>query len=364
MDRLDFDCSCMLVVGAALAIVAGARENQGTPDAPERVTAFPPRILRAWLRTLWPLVRAAAAVGVTANTITALSLASGAGAGLCLAWGHFGIAGVLFVAASCGDALDGLVARATGSQSPSGALFDASVDRYEEFFAFGGLAMFFRSRSIVLALTLFALAGAFMVSYGSAKAEARHIAVPPGLMRRPERAVTLAVGIVLCPMAETASRSFGGPTWSRDLPVILAIVLIAVASNASAVWRLRTIALAVSTVSSHGSVERTTSVGGPRVAVPTGMNTSPQTLVHQLLASRLHVAEATIRDTDRFDELGLAPLDLVLVVARLDGLEPGDGDFPLFALEHAATVGELVDLVALWWQVDTLRSPVVQGADL
>jgi len=102
MDRLDFDCSCMLVSGAALALVVATREDERTPDGPERVTAFPTRISRAWLRTLRPLVRAAAAVGLRANTITALSLAAGAGAGLCLAWGHFGVAGVLFVAASCG----------------------------------------------------------------------------------------------------------------------------------------------------------------------------------------------------------------------------------------------------------------------
>jgi phosphatidylglycerophosphate synthase len=246
MDPLDFDCSCTLISGAVLALLAAMRRNQGTPEGPERATAFPARISRAWLRALGPLVRAAAAVGVRANTITALSLVAGAGAGLCLAWGHFGIAAVLFVAASCGDALDGLVARATSTQSLAGAVLDASVDRYEEFFAFGGLAMFFRLRSVILALTLFALAGAFMVSYGSAKAEAQHVAVPPGLMRRPERAVTLGVGIVLCPIAEAVSRRLGGPMWSQDLPVVLATILIAVVSNVSAVGRLRTIALAVS----------------------------------------------------------------------------------------------------------------------
>jgi hypothetical protein len=39
------------------------------------------------------------------------------------------------------------------------------------------------------------------------------------------------------------------------------------------------------------------------------MDISPQALVHQLLASRLHVDEASIRDTDRFDDLGVTPLD-------------------------------------------------------
>jgi acyl carrier protein len=92
------------------------------------------------------------------------------------------------------------------------------------------------------------------------------------------------------------------------------------------------------------------------------MDTSPQALVHQLLASRLHIDAASISDTDRFDDLGLGPLDIVLVVLQLDPLDPGDGEFPLLALEHATTVGDLVDLVELWLQVDTMRSPAHQGS--
>jgi len=94
------------------------------------------------------------------------------------------------------------------------------------------------------------------------------------------------------------------------------------------------------------------------------MDTSPQTLVHQLLASRLHIDDAAISDKDRFDDLGLTPLDLVLVVLRLDRLDRGDSEFPLYALDHATTVGDLVDLVELWLQRDTMPSPVPQGSGL
>ena len=90
------------------------------------------------------------------------------------------------------------------------------------------------------------------------------------------------------------------------------------------------------------------------------MATTPQALVHQLLASRLRVDESSIKDTDRFDNLGLGPLDIVLVVLQLDRLDRGDGEFPLLALEHATTVGDLVDLVELWLQCDTVRSPVAR----
>jgi hypothetical protein len=75
------------------------------------------------------------------------------------------------------------------------------------------------------------------------------------------------------------------------------------------------------------------------------MNHSPRTIVHQLLASRLHVEEASIRDTDLLDDLRVTPLDLLLVVLWLDRLDHVEGEFPLHALEHANTVGDLVDLV-------------------
>jgi acyl carrier protein len=108
----------------------------------------------------------------------------------------------------------------------------------------------------------------------------------------------------------------------------------------------------------------TASPDGYRAAIGTGralgrsMAPSPQALVHQLLASRLRIDETSIRDTDRFDDLGLDPLDLLFVVLRLDRFDRGDGEFPLYALEHAATVGDLVDLVALWLQRDTMPSSV------
>jgi len=242
MGNLDLDCAFALLGGGLLALAPRARASPSALVAPARGTALPAGLTCAALTAFQPLVRAAVSVGVSANSITALSLVAGAGAGACLAWGHFGIAAVLFVAAACGDALDGLVARATGTQSVGGALFDASVDRYEEFFAFGGLAMFFRSSGVLLALTLIALAGAFMVSYGSARAEASHVEV----MRRAERAVTLGMGIALCPIAETASRSLGAPAWARELPVIIALTIIAAVANVSAVRRLQRIALALS----------------------------------------------------------------------------------------------------------------------
>jgi hypothetical protein len=49
-------------------------------------------------------------------------------------------------------------------------------------------------------------------------------------------------------------------------------------------------------------------------------------------------------------------LDVLLVVLRLEHFDHGDGDFPFAALEHTKTVGDLVALVDLWLQDDTMPS--------
>ena len=71
-------------------------------------------------------------------------------------------------------------------------------------------------------------------------------------------------------------------------------------------------------------------------------------LVHHLVASRLHVADRNVDDAHTFRELGLAPLDLVLIVLRLESCDPGDGQFPVAALAEATTIGELVGIVERW----------------
>jgi acyl carrier protein len=78
------------------------------------------------------------------------------------------------------------------------------------------------------------------------------------------------------------------------------------------------------------------------------MSSPSRPLVHGLVASHLRIDDRAIEDTHRFDELGLVPLDLVLVVLRLEDAAAGNDNFPVAALEHAQTVGDLVALVDVW----------------
>jgi CDP-diacylglycerol---glycerol-3-phosphate 3-phosphatidyltransferase len=168
-------------------------------------------------------------------TIGSLLLAALASSALAVGW--FGCAAIAGTAASIGDALDGAIARRTHA-SLGGALLDASADRYSEFLLLGGLAIHFRDHVVALVLTLGAMVGGFMVSYGSAKAEALRVPVPSGLMRRPERAMCLCAGItVTAPLSWLAERG-ALPAWAARAPVFAALGLLAFVANASAIARL------------------------------------------------------------------------------------------------------------------------------
>jgi CDP-diacylglycerol--glycerol-3-phosphate 3-phosphatidyltransferase len=217
---------------------------------------------------LQPLARACLWARLSASTITAASLGLGAAAGVALVLGHLGLAGALAAASSLGDALDGLVARATGAATRRGALFDAAVDRYGEFFFLGGFALRYHEDQGKLAVALLALLGSFMVSYGSAKAEAFGVPAPRGAMRRAERAAYLSGGALLSPIAAALAAQAQLPPWVAEVPLLAALALVAVVSNVSAVRRLEAVARAVSAPAPQRAAVSTRDPGAVTLAGP------------------------------------------------------------------------------------------------
>jgi CDP-diacylglycerol--glycerol-3-phosphate 3-phosphatidyltransferase len=189
-----------------------------------------------------PVGRACVAIGLSADAVSWLSLALAAAAGLALGAGAFGVAAVVSLASSACDALDGMIARDTGTASDSGEVLDAAIDRYAELFFFGGVVFHERLDPFAVVLTLAATAGAVMVSYSTAKAEALGVTAPRGAMRRQERAVYLVVGVALVPIAVAACTRLGLPLWLGRVPLLAALALVAIVGNVSAVRRLRAIA--------------------------------------------------------------------------------------------------------------------------
>lgn len=203
--------------------------------------------------SLQPLARVLIQAGITPNMISWASLVLGGIAGSFIAYGYFGVAALSATASAFLDSLDGIVARETGVSSDAGEVLDATIDRYVEFFFLAGLVVYYRENTMLVLVALFALMGSFMVSYSSAKAEAMHMAPPPGIMRRPERAFYLILGAALSPLLpwflpqEYASVPVA-------YPMVFAMVLIAVLANISAIERLYTVAHALRMREEQGEV--------------------------------------------------------------------------------------------------------------
>jgi CDP-diacylglycerol---glycerol-3-phosphate 3-phosphatidyltransferase len=191
-----------------------------------------------------PLGRALVRAGVTANAITVASIPLAAGAAVALAEGHYGVGALLGGWSYACDALDGLVARSTGTASDAGEVLDAVCDRICEALMLGGLAVAWRSSVPLLALALLAGLGAQQVTLASAKADVFPAArgrVPRGVMRRAERAAYFVGAAAMA----GALLDLLPPVYARtaaQVPLVLAMGLVAVLGNASALLRFSALA--------------------------------------------------------------------------------------------------------------------------
>lgn len=168
-----------------------------------------------------PIVAVVARTGATPNHLTALGLLGNVGAGVLAARGEFLAAGILLLAASALDLLDGALARATGRASTFGAILDSVLDRLSEAAVLGGLAFYYTQRGDreEIALCFAALAGSIMVSYVRARAQASGLEMKEGLFTRAERVLLLGGGLIIDQMR-------------------IALWILAIMSNATAVQRL------------------------------------------------------------------------------------------------------------------------------
>jgi CDP-diacylglycerol--glycerol-3-phosphate 3-phosphatidyltransferase len=249
---IDLACSIGLIASTLVVGVAYAgrvtRAGAARHARIERAGSSPLLAKGAMEMGYWamaPVARFFIALGITANGVSWLSLALAGAAGIALALGHFGVGAMLSVMSSVCDAIDGYIARETGTASDSGEVLDAAVDRYAELFFLGGIAVHERHDALALVLTLAATAGAMMVSYSTAKAEALGVDPPRGAMRRQERAVYFVLGAGFVPVVAAAAARWGLPAFVDRWPLLAMLALVAVVGNVSAVRRLRAVAEAV-----------------------------------------------------------------------------------------------------------------------
>lgn len=181
------------------------------------------------------LVRGFAALGLSPNGWTLLSLVP-AVAGMAALSLHSLAAGLaLFVLSGFIDMVDGAVARATGQSTTKGAFIDGVVDRYVELMLYLGL-LFFLGRGEFLFLPyeawfILLIFGAVMTSFVRAYADHRGLVKDQaklkemgGLLERGERLLLLYAGMLLGTLDQR---------W-----LMIAVVLTALLANLTALERI------------------------------------------------------------------------------------------------------------------------------
>lgn len=123
-----------------------------------------------------PLAKAIAALHLTPNACTVLSLLAAAAAGVFFGLGKTLAAVVLVFVSAFFDAIDGAVARLTGIASPAGDYLDHVFDRYADIFIVTGIfawgTLTWTSQVPAWAIGVFALTGVLMSSYLGTQAQA------------------------------------------------------------------------------------------------------------------------------------------------------------------------------------------------
>jgi len=138
-------------------------------------------------------------LGIRPNVITVVGFLLQAGIGVLFLQGRVRLGGgLLFVVAPL-DALDGAVARTTGSGNHFGAFLDSTLDRLSDAALILGLAGYQIQQGRLLEASLFlvALVAALMVSYTRARAESLGACCKVGLLTRLERVLLIAVLSIL-----------------------------------------------------------------------------------------------------------------------------------------------------------------------
>ena len=190
------------------------------------------RLYFAWVsRPLWIILRRS---GIPASSVTTLSFLLAVASGVSLGAGRFALGGWLYIFSGILDHMDGRLARATGTQSSSGAALDSVLDRCSDGVVLMGFAWFYRDSWVLLAV-LTAMLGTFLIPYIRARGEGLGVEMKVGMMQRPERILYMGVAAAMSPVLEAVLVP-GDPHPIHRLAVV-GMVLLAVSTNLTALRR-------------------------------------------------------------------------------------------------------------------------------
>src|SRR6202158_5107315 len=149
------------------------------------------------------IIRLCVVLRIHPNTLTLIGGIINIGAAWALAYDRFALAGVVIIVANIFDFIDGKVAHELQLQSPFGAFWDSTVDRFSDLALLTGLIFLYSKlgRSDYVMVAALTLIFSIMTSYARARAESLVAKCKVGFMERPERIVLFMIGAVTNRMA-------------------------------------------------------------------------------------------------------------------------------------------------------------------
>lgn len=203
---------------------------------------------RIFLRSVTPIIAALSSSGVHPNVITTCGFLLTLGAATLIVTEFLTLAGLVIVIAGICDFVDGKVAARTHQTSVFGAIYDSVLDRYSDMALCLALGVYFlrQGSSTGMLIATLALIGSVMTSYIKAVGEARGFTFRVGCSRRQERMSILCIGLIFSSAHTTLvawlSQRFealaGTLAAIPNLPVMLAVFVLALTSNVTALQRL------------------------------------------------------------------------------------------------------------------------------
>jgi len=138
--------------------------------------------------------------GATPNILTIIGLFINLLGAFFIIKGNLILAGIIILCAGIFDMLDGQLARKMNKKSKFGGFLDSVTDRVSEGAIYLGILIYYLNinlslNSIIAYCVMFL---SFLISYIRARAGGLKIDCEEGFFTRPERIVTLILGLLLC----------------------------------------------------------------------------------------------------------------------------------------------------------------------